>query len=95
MAIGIVKWFNSRKGYGVVAPLDGGFNIYVNAGAVERAGLVELKEGQRVNFDVVLDKRTGEGFADNLSVSLNGQEDILVRRAAYLGDERRNVGPVS
>lgn len=42
--------------------------------AVERAGLAELKEGQKINFDVVADERTGEVFAENLSVPPNGQE---------------------
>ena len=46
MKSGTVKWFNSRKGYGVIKPVDGGFNVYVNIMAVERAGLAELKEGQ-------------------------------------------------
>ena len=91
MTIGIVKWFNSWKGYGVIAPFDGGFNVYVNIGAVERAGLAELKEGQRVNFDVVLDKRTGEIFANNLSVPLDGQEGIVAGQAPIPGDERRTL----
>jgi CspA family cold shock protein len=88
--VGTVKWFNSRKGYGVIKPVDGGFNVYVHTKAVERAGLAELKEGQVVNFDVVSDSRTGEVFAENLSVPLNRQEDTIAGRAAFLGDERRN-----
>jgi CspA family cold shock protein len=88
---GIVKWFNPRKGYGVIQPSDGGFNVYVDIKAVEQAGLAELKEGQKVNFDAVSDDRTGEVFAENLSVRLTGQEDILVGRAAFLGDERHRM----
>ncbi len=91
MAIGTVKWFNSLKGYGVIQPSDGGFNVYVSVKAVEGAGLAELKEGQRVNFDVVLGKPTGKSFAENLSIPLVGQEDIQISRAAFLGDQRRNL----
>ncbi len=65
MKSGIVKWFNSRKGYGVIKPFDGGFNVYVDIKAVERAGLAELKEGLVVNFDIILDYRTGEVFAES------------------------------
>jgi cold shock protein len=75
MRTGIVKWFNSRKGYGYIGPVDGGFHVYVHVSAVERAGLAELKEGQRINFDIVADERTGEVFAENLSVPLNRRED--------------------
>ena len=82
--IGIVKWFNPRKGYGVIKPVDGGFDVYVNIKAVERAGLAELKEGQKVNFDIVADDRTGEVFAENLSVPLNRQDNIMAGPAATL-----------
>jgi CspA family cold shock protein len=85
---GIVKWFNSRKGYGVIQPFDGGFNVYVDIKAVERAGLAELKEGQKVNFDIVPDNRTGKVFAENLSVLLGGQEDIIAGQAAFRRDGR-------
>ena len=90
MKIGIVKWVNSRKGYGVIKPFDGGFNVYVDIKAVEHAGLAELREGQVVNFDIVSDTRTGEVFAENLSVPLNGQEDTIAGRAAFIGDGPRN-----
>ena len=63
-----MKWFNSRKGYGVIMPTDGGFNVFINVRTIERAGLTELKEGQTVHFDVVSDNRTGRIFAKNLSV---------------------------
>ena len=75
MRTGIVKWFNSWKGYGFIKPVDGGLNVYVHISAVERAGLAELKEGQKINFDIVADVRTGEVFAENLSVPPNTQDD--------------------
>jgi len=68
MKTGTVKWFNARKGYGFIRPDDGGFNAYVHINAVRRAGLVELKEGQKINFDTVVDESTGEIIAKNLSV---------------------------
>ena len=71
MKTGTVKWFNARKGYGFIQPVDGGFNVYVHINAVRRAGLVELKEGQKINFDTVVDERAGEIIAENLSVPPN------------------------
>ena len=71
MKTGTVKWFNARKGYGFIKPVDGGFNVYVHINAVRRAGLVELKDGQKINFDSVVDERTGEIIAENLSVPPN------------------------
>ena len=66
MATGTVKWFNARKGYGFLKPGDGGFNVYVHISAVERAGMIDLKVGQKVNFEMVMDDRTGEVRAENL-----------------------------
>jgi cold shock protein len=66
MRTGTVKWFNTRKGYGYITPIDGGFDVYVQIDAVERAGLIELKEGQKINFEAVVDSRTGETFAQTL-----------------------------
>jgi len=71
MRTGIVKWFNARKGYGFLNPVDGGFDVYVDITAVKRAGLAELKEGQKINFETVAEERTGEIFAENLSLLPN------------------------
>ena len=65
---GLVKWFNPRKGYGFIKPVDGGFDVYVHINEVKRAGWAELTEGQMVCFDTVVDERTGEIIAENLSV---------------------------
>jgi CspA family cold shock protein len=75
MKTGTVKWFNARKGYGVLKPIDGGFDVYVHISAVERAGMMDLKEGQKVNFEIVTDDRTGEVHAENLSALSGGFED--------------------
>ncbi len=66
MATGTVKWFNATKGYGFIAPDDGGKDAFVHISAVERAGLQSLVEGQKVQFDLVSDRRSGKMSADNL-----------------------------
>ncbi|MDT3375861.1 cold-shock protein [Labrys neptuniae] len=66
MSTGTVKWFNSQKGYGFIAPEDGSRDIFVHISAVERAGMSDLREGQKVSFDVVTDSRSGKASADNL-----------------------------
>jgi len=57
MTIGTVKFFNSAKGFGFIAPEDGAKDIFVHVTAVEAAGMTSLSEGQRVSFDVQPDKR--------------------------------------
>jgi CspA family cold shock protein len=57
MAIGTVKFFNTAKGYGFIAPEGGGKDVFVHATAVEAAGMRSLTEGQRVSFDVEPDAR--------------------------------------
>ncbi|MCV9938279.1 cold-shock protein [Boseaceae bacterium BT-24-1] len=69
MAQGTVKWFNATKGFGFIQPDDGGTDVFVHISAVERAGLRELRDGQKVSFDLVADKRSGKSSADNLKVS--------------------------
>ena len=57
MAIGTVKFFNSSKGFGFIAPEDGGKDVFVHASAVEQAGMRSLDEGQRVSFDIQPDAK--------------------------------------
>ncbi len=52
MSVGIVKWFNSQKGFGFIQPDDGAKDVFVHISAVERAGLGSLNEGQKVSFDL-------------------------------------------
>ena len=52
MAIGTVKWFNSQKGYGSIQPEDGTKDVFVHISAVERSGIGDLREGQRVSFEL-------------------------------------------
>lgn len=57
MSIGTVKFFNSIKGFGFIAPDGGGKDVFVHATAVEAAGIRDLREGQRLSFDVQPDAR--------------------------------------
>ena len=66
MTIGIVKFFNTQKGFGFIAPEDGSSDVFVHISAVEQAGMRALHEGQRVSFDVVTDQRRGKTNAQNL-----------------------------
>ena len=66
MATGTVKWFNSAKGFGFIEPEDGGGDVFVHVSAIERAGLNGLNEGEKVNYEIVTDRRTGKASADNL-----------------------------
>ena len=69
MTTGTVKWFNVQKGFGFIAPDDGGKDAFVHISAVERAGLGNLVEGQKVSFDLVSDQRSGKMSADNLKAA--------------------------
>jgi CspA family cold shock protein len=65
MPIGIVKFFNADKGYGFIAPEDGGNDSFVHISAVERAGLVTLRKDQRLSYEVETDQ-LGKQSAVNL-----------------------------
>ena len=66
MTIGTVKWFNAQKGYGFIQPETGGKDVFVHISAVERSGMSNLAEGQKVSFDVEKDQRSGKIAAINL-----------------------------
>ena len=63
---GTVKWFNSQKGFGFIQPDNGGKDAFVHISAVERSGLAGLNEGQKVEYELVTDRRNGKTSAENL-----------------------------
>ena len=66
MTTGTVKFYNGQKGFGFIQPDNGGKDVFVHATALERAGIRNLVEGQKVSFDVEEDRRTGKVSAGNL-----------------------------
>ncbi|WP_317993517.1 cold-shock protein [Bartonella gliris] len=67
MSTGTVKWFNATKGFGFIQPSDGSADVFVHISAVERSGLNNLNEGQKVSYDVLQDRRSGKSAAGNLA----------------------------
>jgi CspA family cold shock protein len=67
VAVGTVKWFNSTKGYGFIAPSEGDKDVFVHISAVERAGLGTLNEGQQVQYELARGNN-GKFSAVNLKV---------------------------
>ena len=66
MANGTVKWFNATKGYGFIAPDDGGKDVFVHISAVERSGMTGLADNQKVSFELA-EGRDGRQMAQDLS----------------------------
>jgi CspA family cold shock protein len=67
VASGTVKWFNATKGYGFIQPSDGGKDVFVHISAVERAGLSNLNEGAKIDYEVVTG-RNGKSSAETLKL---------------------------
>ena len=65
MATGTVKWFNATKGFGFIQPADGSKDVFVHVSAVEKAGLTTLKDGQKVEYELVKGQN-GKTSAENL-----------------------------
>ncbi|MCV2893279.1 cold-shock protein [Lentibacter sp. XHP0401] len=68
MPNGTVKWFNTTKGFGFIAPDDGGKDVFVHISAVERSGLTGLADDQKVTFDLE-DGRDGRQMATNIKLA--------------------------
>ncbi|MBL1256278.1 MULTISPECIES: cold-shock protein [Methylocystis] len=68
MQVGVVKWFNANKGFGFIQPDAGGPDVFVHVTAIERAGLPSLVEGQKVGYELFVDKRSGKFSADQLQL---------------------------
>ena len=67
MATGTVKWFNTQKGFGFIQPENGGKDVFVHMTALQAAGLRELSEGQRVSYEVPMER--GKESAGNLKLA--------------------------
>ena len=76
MATGVVKWFNTQKGYGFIQPSDGGRDVFVHISAVERAGMSTLNEGQKISYELVTEKG-----------KTSAAKGLLARRPALLWSE--------
>ena len=66
MPVGTVKWFNSAKGFGFIQPDGGGSDVFVHISAVERAGMSNLAEGQKISYEEQRDPKRGKTSAANL-----------------------------
>jgi len=69
VSTGTVKWFNVQKGFGFIQPDDGGKDVFVHISALERAGIRDLQEGQKISFELVEDRRSGKMSADRLQAA--------------------------
>jgi CspA family cold shock protein len=69
MTTGTVKWFNSTKGFGFIQPDNGGPDAFVHISAVERAGMREIVEGQKLSYDMETDRKSGKMSASNLQAA--------------------------
>ena len=65
---GTVKWFNASKGYGFIEPTDGGKDVFIHISALEKAGIASLKEGQKIQFEVVAGQN-GKSSAENITLA--------------------------
>ena len=66
---GTVKWYNDQRGYGFIQPADGGKDVFVHATALEQSGIRALGEGQKVTYELQMDRRSGKTSAVNLKVA--------------------------
>ena len=65
---GTVKWFNAQKGFGFIQPDDGGNDAFVHISAVERAGASNLRDGQKIEYELARDSKSGKSAAENLQL---------------------------
>ena len=69
MSTGTVKWFNATKGFGFIQPDNGGPDVFVHISAVERAGMRDIVEGQKLGYEMVRDNKSGKMSADQLQAA--------------------------
>lgn len=66
---GTVKFYNAQKGFGFIEPENGGKDVFVHATALERAGITQLIEGQKVSFDTEQDSRNGKTAVGKIEIA--------------------------
>ncbi len=86
MATGTVKFYNSAKGYGFIQPDDGGKDVFVHVTALERAGMRDLVEGQKVSFDVEADRRTGKSSTQHSRRVIGSDHNAGARQVRETAD---------
>ena len=91
MKTGTVKWFNAEMGYGFIQPDDGGSEVFVHIRTVELSGMDDLKEGQRLNFDVFTSPSTGTSSAVGLSERLISLTRVGIAPGATRGSVRSRL----
>lgn len=69
MTTGTVKFFNVQKGFGFIQPEDGSTDVFVHVSALERAGLAPLNDGDKVNFETEIDRRSGKQAVSTISMA--------------------------
>lgn len=69
MTTGTVKWFNTTKGFGFIQPDNGEADVFVHISAVQRAGMSDLVEGQKVSFELERDRKSGKMSAGQLQAA--------------------------
>jgi CspA family cold shock protein len=92
MPSGVVKFFNTAKGFGFIAPADGGADIFVHVSAVERSGLAGLNEGDQVNYEIEADRRSGKPAAVDLEVTGSSPVPRTPRPGPARSFDRRDGG---
>ena len=85
MSNGTVKWFNATKGFGFIQPDDGGQDVFVHISAVERAGMSNLNEGQKLSFELTKDTRSGKMSADKLQAECHRVRPVGVGGHGWAG----------
>ena len=87
MATGVVKFFNTSKGFGFITPDDGGKDVFVHASALNLKGLQTLNDGQKISYD--LQEQNGKTSAVNLSIDFWViQASYVIRRSSFLSHSR-------
>ncbi|AXE65089.1 cold-shock protein [Hyphomonas sp. NPDC076900] len=68
MTQGIVKFFNTQKGFGFISPTTGGNDVFVHISTLERSGIAQLNEGQKVSYETAIDKRSGKPAVSSIEL---------------------------